>query len=130
MRFLLDTHVVLWWYFDSSRLKDAHRQIIADEANELYVSAAAIWEIEVKRRNGKIECPTDMMERIKADGFRILPIMAEHLVPLRSIPPIHNDPFDRIMVCQSIVEEIPLISYDDKVNAYFSSPGKFSSNAT
>ena len=61
----------------------------------------------------------DMMERIKADGFRILPIMAEHLVPLRTIPPIHNDPFDRIMVCQSIVEKIPLISYDRNVNAYF-----------
>ena len=60
-----------------------------------------------------------MMERIKADGFRILPVMAEHLVPLRTILPIHNDPFDRIMVCQSMVEKIPLISYDKNVNAYF-----------
>ena len=119
MRYLLDTHVVLWWYLDAPQLSKEHRQIIADPANELYVSAAAIWEIEVKRRNGKLECPIDMMERIKADGFKILPIMAEHLVPLRTIPPIHNDPFDRIMVCQSIVEKIPMISYDDNVNAYF-----------
>ena len=119
MRCLLDTHVVLWWYLDSSQLSREHRKIIADSGNEIYVSAAAIWEIEVKRRNGKLDCPPDMMERIKADGFRILPIMAEHLVPLRTIPAIHNDPFDRIMVCQSMVEKMPLISYDKNVNAYF-----------
>ncbi len=119
MRYLLDTHVILWWYQDSPQLEKRHRQVIADNENEIYVSAAAIWEIEVKRRNGKLDCPPDMMERIKADGFKLLPIMAEHLVPLRTIPPIHNDPFDRIMVCQSIVEKIPLISYDPKVNAYF-----------
>ena len=120
MRCLLDTHVVLWWYLDSPKLKKEHRRIIADSDNEVYVSAAVIWEIEVKRRNGKLVCPPDMMERIKADGFKILPIAAEHLVPLRTIPPIHNDPFDRIMVCQSMVEEIPLISCDNNVNAYFS----------
>ena len=118
MRYLLDTHVVLW-YLDSAQLKKEHRRLIADGGNEIYVSAAVIWEIEVKRRNGKLDCPPDMMERIKSDGFRILPIMAEHLVPLRTIPPIHNDPFDRIMVCQSMVEKIPLISYDKNVNAYF-----------
>ena len=120
MKVLLDTHVVLWWYFDSSRLTEEHRRLIADENNQVFISAAAIWEIEVKRRNGKLKCPVDMMERIRADGFSFLPIRAEHLVPLRTIPPIHNDPFDRIMVCQSLVEEIPLISYDSCVNAYFS----------
>lgn len=119
MRYLLDTHVVLWWYFDSSRLTAKDRQIIADESNELYVSAATIGEIEVKRRNGKIDCPIDMMERMKEDGFLLLPIRAEHLVPLRTIPPIHQDPFDRLLVCQSMVEKIPLITYDDKVKAYF-----------
>jgi PIN domain nuclease of toxin-antitoxin system len=119
MRLLLDTHVILWWYFDSSRLSREHIRLIADETNEVYVSAASIWEIEVKRRNGKLKCPVDMLERIKADGFSILPIMAEHLVPLRTIPNIHNDPFDRILVCQSLVEKIPLISYDEKVKAYF-----------
>ena len=119
MRYLLDTHVVLWWYLDAPQLTKVHRQLISDVGNELYVSAAAIWEIEVKRRNGKLDCPPDMLERIKTDGFMILPIMGEHLVPLRTLPPIHNDPFDRIMVCQSIVEKIPMISYDDNVNAYF-----------
>lgn len=119
MRCLIDTHIVLWWYFDSSRLNREHLRIIADGKNDICVSAAAIWEIEVKRRNGKLDCPIDMMERISQDGFTILPIKAEHLVPLRTIPLIHNDPFDRIMVCQAIVEQIPLISYDSKVNAYF-----------
>ena len=80
MRVLLDTHVILWWYFDSGRLKKEHFRIIADGSNEVYVSAAAIWEIEVKRRNGKIDCPVDMMERIRKDGFLILPITADHLV--------------------------------------------------
>ncbi len=119
MKFLIDTHIVLWWYFDSSKLTPVHRRAIADETNEILVSAAAIWEIEVKRRNGKLKCPMDMMERIRDDGFTILPIRADHLVPLRTIPLIHNDPFDRIMVCQALVERIPLISYDPKVNAYF-----------
>jgi len=119
VRYLLDTHIILWWYFDSSRLTKEHLAIISEASNEIYVSAATIWEIEVKRRNGKIMCPVDMMERMKADGFLMLPIRAEHLVPLRTIPPIHQDPFDRLLVCQSMVEKIPLISYDDKVNAYF-----------
>ena len=119
MRYLLDTHVVLWWYLDSSQLTKEHRRLIADSGNEIYVSAAVIWEIEVKRRNGKLDCPPNMMEHIKADGFKILPIMAEHLDPLRTIPLIHNDTFDRIMVCKSMVEKIPLISYDKNVNAYF-----------
>jgi len=121
MRWLLDPHVILWWYFDSSRLTKKHREIIADEANEIYVSAATIWEIEVKRRNGKISCPAELMERMKEDGFLLLPIRAEHLVPLRTIPSIHQDPFDRLLVCQSVAEQIPLISYDDKVNAYLAS---------
>lgn len=124
MRYLLDTQVILWWYFDSKRLTKEHLKLIADERNEVYVSAASIWEIEVKRRNGKLECPVDMMERIKADGFLLLPITAEQLVPLRTIPSIHNDPFDRLLVCQSMVEKIPLISYDDKVNAYFAEEKK------
>lgn len=119
MRYLLDTHVVLWWYLDSRQLKKEHRKLISDGGNEIYVSAAVIWEIEVKRRNGRLDCPPDMMERMKADGFRFLPVMAEHLLPLRTLPPIHNDPFDRIMVCQSIVEKMPLISYDKNVIAYF-----------
>ena len=55
MRYILDTQVILWWYFDSKRLAKEHLKIIADEGNELYVSAASIWEIEVKRRNGKLE---------------------------------------------------------------------------
>ena len=73
-----------------------NRRLIASLDNEIYVSLAAIWEIEVKRRNGKLDCPPDTMERIKADRFKILPVTAEHHVPLRTIQPIHNDPFDRI----------------------------------
>ena len=118
MRYMLDTHIVLWWYLDSPQLKKEHRRLIADAGHEIYVSAAVIWEIEVKRRNGKLECPPDMMERIKADGFRILPIMAEHLVPLRTIPPIHNDPFDRMLITQARSDGLNLISHDDKVIAY------------
>ena len=84
MRYLLDTHVVLWWYLDLPKLERRHKQIIADNGNELYVSAAAIWEIEVKRRNGKLDCPIDMMERIKADAN-----------PQRSIRPPHGLPVHR-----------------------------------
>ena len=72
MRVLLDTRVILWWYFDSGRLKKEHLRIIADGSNEVYVSAAAIWEIEVKRRNGKIDCPVDMMERLRKEDEQIL----------------------------------------------------------
>ena len=53
MRYMLDTHIVLWWYLDSPQLKKEHRRLIADAGHEIYVSAAVIWEIEVKRRNGK-----------------------------------------------------------------------------
>ena len=68
MRVLLDTHVILWWYFDSGRLKKEHLRIIADGSNEVYVSAAAIWEIEVKRRNGKIDCPVDLQPCQREEG--------------------------------------------------------------
>ena len=118
MRYLLDTHVVLWWYLDSSLLKKEHRRLIADGDNEIYVSAAVIWEIEVKRRNGKLDCPPDMLKRIKADGIKILPIVAEHLVPLRTIPPIHNDPFDRMLLAQAKSEGIKIMSHDRQFPQY------------
>ena len=118
MRCLIDTHIVLWWYFDSSRLNREHLRIIADGKNDICVSAAAIWEIEVKRRNGKLDCPIDMMERISQDGFTILPIKAEHLVPLRTIPLIHNDPFDRIIISQAMKHNFSIITSDTIIPQY------------
>ena len=116
MKCLIDTHVLIWWLEDSVRLPDEYRTVISDASNQIYVSKATAWEIEIKRSIGKLSIAEDYIE--KAVGFTWLPIELEHIEALRGLPLIHRDPFDRMLVAQSKVEGMPVLSVDDQVVQY------------
>ena len=116
MRYLVDTHVLIWWLEDSSRLPDRFRAVFSDASNQIYVSNATAWEIEIKRSIGKLDIAEEYID--DADGFSWLPIELDHIKALRDLPPIHRDPFDRILVAQSKVEGMPILSVDDQVIRY------------
>lgn len=118
MKLLLDTHVYLWCRSEPRRLSAADRAAIRDPANELFFSVASAWEIEIKRAIGKLDAPDDWMERTSEFGVQWLPVRAEHVRALRLLPPLHRDPFDRILVAQSRVENLRLVTHDPLVRKY------------
>ena len=118
MRILLDTHVYLWSRSDPSRLSAKDRSAVRDPSNELFLSVVSAWEIEIKRAIGKLDAPDDWMERTEEFGVKWLPVRAEHVRALRLLPPIHRDPFDRILVAQSRIENLLLVTHDPFVRRY------------
>lgn len=120
MRILLDTHVFIWAVTDSRRLGKEARRVMRD-ATEVFVSAASIWEIAIKSAIGKIKAdPEEMARAIVTSGFVELPIAAAHATQVARLPLAndHKDPFDRLLVAQSIVEPLVLLTADPKVAAY------------
>ena len=118
MKLLLDTHVYLWSRTEPSRLAAKERAALRDRGNELFLSVASAWEIEIKRALGKLEAPDNWMERTEEFGVQWLPVRAEHVRALRLLPPIHRDPFDRILVAQSRIENLLLVTHDPFVRRY------------
>lgn len=118
MRLLLDTHVLLWWLANNSRLSAYTRAAIADPDNQVFVSAVSAWEIEIKRAIGKLEAPEDLLGAIAANDFERLDIKIEHSLRLRELPLHHNDPFDRMLIAQALYEDLTLLSGDKKIALY------------
>lgn len=122
MRALLDTHAFLWWISDDHRLSDRAREIIGDGRNELFFSAASGWEISIKVGLGRLEVP-DKLERFIGDqlfrnAITALPIYLSHALHTRTLPDHHRDPFDRILIAQALLEEMPLLSTDPQIARY------------
>jgi PIN domain nuclease of toxin-antitoxin system len=117
VRLLLDTHVVLWWSQNSPRLKSAARRLIA-EADEVFVSAASAWEVSLKVALGKLTVPGPLLEAVVASGFSPLPIDFGHAEAVKDLPPLHADPFDRMLIAQAQVERLHLVSADRPLAAY------------
>lgn len=117
-RFLVDTHVVLWWLTDDPALSSRARDALADPANEPLLSAASVWEIAIKRSLGKLTAPDDLPERIAGEGFTLLPISAAHAWHVRDLPAHHRDPFDRLLVAQALVERLALVTADARFSEY------------
>ena len=122
MRALLDTHAFLWWIVGDERLSDGASRAIADRRNEIFVSAASIWEIAIKGRLGRLSIPGDpgtfIGGQIAENSFRGLPIVAGHALRVWDLPDHHQDPFDRMLVAQAQVEGLTLISQDRQVARY------------
>jgi len=117
-RLLVDTHALLWWLIDDAGLSQTARQALSDPANDVLVSTASVWEIAIKRALGKLSAPDDLPEHIEEQGFGWLPVQAEHAWRVGDLPPHHRDPFDRLLVAQSLVERIPVVSADARFAAY------------
>ncbi|MEA5569391.1 type II toxin-antitoxin system VapC family toxin [Anabaena sp. UHCC 0399] len=122
MRALLDTHTFIWWVIDDNRLSSTARNIIADPGNNLFFSAASAWEIVIKVRLGKLNLPeppeTYIPSRLTINRFESLPIHMNHALQVVNLPALHQDPFDRIIIAQSQVEKMPIITVDNKIKQY------------
>ena len=117
MNLLLDTHVVLWWLGDSPDLSTPARQAIVDTTNVCFVSAATLWEIEIKRALGKLSIPESYNEVLSRQGFRELPMSWAHTSALRPLPAIHRDPFDRILIAQAMTDDLIIVTTDETIRA-------------
>jgi len=119
MRLLLDTHILLWWLVGDRRLSKSLAAAIASPESDIAVSAASIWEIAIKRALGRIDVDLDeLLAVMTADGFTELPLRFGHSLRLESLPRHHDDPFDRILIAQSIAEGRRLVTKDDAILAY------------
>jgi PIN domain nuclease of toxin-antitoxin system len=121
MKILLDTHLLLWAAGKPNRLPAAARKLIDSPANELLFSAASVWEVAIKRALGRSDFQADprlLRRGLLDNGYTELPILSDHVVALDSLPPIHKDPFDRLLVAQATVEGITLLTADSVVAGY------------
>ena len=124
MRILLDTHAWLWFYLGDPQLSSRARSLIEAPVNEKLVSPASYWELAIKVSVGKIQLTESYEEMLQHaildNGFAILPIEIRHTVHICSLPfpPAHKDPFDRLLVAQAIVENMPIVSADSALDAY------------
>lgn len=120
MRLLLDTHIVIWTLQDNDKLNQKSRKTI-EQAEIVYVSVASLWEIAIKSALGKLKFnlqPDELREAIINSGFEILAIQAEHIEPLYNLPNHHRDPFDRILMAQSLSEPLCLMTHDQQFSEY------------
>ena len=121
MKLLLDTHVLIWAAGDPDRLSADARALIADTDNELFFSAASLWEVAIKSGLGREDFAVDarlLRRGLLDNGYSELPVASEHAVAIAGLPPIHKDPFDRLLIAQSIVEGIILLTADEIVSQY------------
>jgi PIN domain nuclease of toxin-antitoxin system len=118
MRVLLDTHILLWWFYERERLSATTIETVGD-ADAVFVSSASIWEIAIKVRLGKLRAkPKELVENLQQYDFLQLPILMKHAELVAELPPHHNDPFDRLLVAQAIVEPLHLLTVDPKLRSY------------
>ncbi len=121
MKLLLDTHLLLWAASEPQRLSKQARTLIDDAENELLFSAASLWEVAIKRGLGREDFKVDarlLRRGLLDNGYGELPIISNHVVATESLPPIHKDPFDRILVAQATLEGITLLTIDSLVSQY------------
>ena len=121
MKLLLDTHVLLWAAGEPRRLSKQARTLIDNPENELLFSAASLWEVAIKRGLGREDFNVDarlLRRGLLDNGYSELPIISGHVVATDSLPPIHKDPFDRILVAQATVEGVTLLTIDSVVARY------------
>lgn len=117
-RLLLDTHAFLWWLADDPRLGEKARALIADPANEVFVSAASGWEAAIKAALGKLELPGPLDAAVEEEGFTHMPITFFHGEQAGSLPPHHRDPFDRMLVAQAQAEGLTVVTADPHIAVY------------
>lgn len=115
MKILLDTHTVLWW--DNDQLPAAVTKRI-QRADRVYISAVSAWEITIKSELGKLEAKGSVSDLIADYGFSELPVTVVHAERLRSLPPLHRDPFDRLLIAQALSEDLVFVTADRLIAKY------------
>lgn len=122
MKYLLDTHIFLWWITDSPKLKQNIRDLISDRTNTLFLSSASIWEMMIKSNLSKLDLPENprlfIKEQVALNSIYILNITMDHSFEIYGLPEIHKDPFDRMLIAQASIEGLTLITTDSLIAQY------------
>lgn len=122
MRLLLDTHTFLWWDSQPNRLPAKVLALCKDTQNEIFLSVASIWEMQIKHQLGKLELhlPLDRLvsEQVQKNAIQILPIQTAHVLGISALPNVHKDPFDRLLIAQANVEKMVFLSGDGVFDQY------------
>jgi PIN domain nuclease of toxin-antitoxin system len=122
VKLLLDTHAFLWFIAGSEKLSATARELIEDSANQPFLSAASLWEMAIKLSLGRLHLGRpfeDLIpEQMHLNGIQLLGIEVEHVTPVTTLPFHHRDPFDRLLVAQATVEQMPIVSADPAFDAY------------
>ena len=122
MKLLLDTHIFIWWADQPERLSQAALSALEDEANELLVSVASVWEMQIKIQLGKLKLSLPLKELIKnqqdINALSVSPVTLTQVLALDALPFHRKDPFDRLLIAQSIEEDLTLVSADSQFSAY------------
>jgi PIN domain nuclease of toxin-antitoxin system len=119
MKFLLDTHALLWWLADDNQLGRRARELVEDPGNDVLISMVSLWEIAVKARIGKLQADIgEITGAVQQEGFTLLDIAMTHLLTLAGLPMHHRDPFDHLLIAQAITEDATFISEDRNTARY------------
>ena len=118
MRFLIDSHALVWWFEAAPALSVPACAAIGDPANDVLISTAALWELTIKSSSGKLALPAHIETMVVGEGFSILSVSLAHLRRLGALPRHHRDPFDRMMIAQALAEGIPIATGDRAFAAY------------
>lgn len=118
MRYLIDTHIFIWWMERSSRLSRNIFNLLNNPQNKVFLSVASVWEMIIKKTKKKLKTPKDVEGGIKASGFIPISVEILHVLNIEKLPMYHDDPFDRIIISQAKVERLTLITADKKIWKY------------
>jgi PIN domain nuclease of toxin-antitoxin system len=122
VKLLIDTHALIWWDENPLRLGSKARAACLDSGNELWLSVASVWEIQIKMMLGRLALrkPLKLLidDQVKQNGILILPVKFDHVLRLESLPDRHKDPFDRLLVAQALEENCVLVSHDPMIAQY------------
>ena len=121
MKYLLDTHIALWLLTDNKQLSHKARQIISSPGHRIYASVANLWEVAIKHKKYPDDMPLAsgaMAELLRQSNVLLLPIKLEHIVATETLPDIHKDPFDRLLIAQALSEPMRFLTHDEKLAPY------------
>ncbi len=122
MKLLLDTHIFIWWADQPEKLSPAALSTLEDEANELLLSVASVWEMQIKIQLGKLKLSLPLKELVKnqqeINDLMVSPVALTHVLALDALPVHHKDPFDRLLIAQSIAEGLTIVTADSQFSTY------------
>ncbi|MBM3888546.1 MAG: type II toxin-antitoxin system VapC family toxin [Verrucomicrobia bacterium] len=122
MKLLLDTHALLWADSASAKVSPTAQSLLADPANERLLSVASVWEMQIKSQLGKLRLRLPLRdliaEQVSKNGLRLVDITASHVLEISALPPLHNDPFDRLIIAAARIEGATILTHDSLVRQY------------
>jgi PIN domain nuclease of toxin-antitoxin system len=118
MKYLLDTHIIIWWLTEPQNIAINARNVISDKKQEIFMSSISFWEIAIKQNLGRLVVPANLIDILTHEGFQLLPLSAQEALSVADLPLIHTDPFDRMLIMQSKLNDLILITRDKKIAEY------------